>query len=133
MLSELTAGGSAGLTRTHMHIFPALDPNGTRITVLAERIGVSKQAIAKLVDDIEEYGYVKREPDLADSRAKMVKLTAAGRRLLGDGEKIKQKIETQALAGITAKQKQQIDSTLQTIVASLSQYSDSKLLRKKRE
>ena len=120
-----------------MHIFPALGPDGTRITVLAERIDVSKQAIAKLVDDIEEYGYVKREPDLADSRAKMVKLTAAGRRLLGDGEKIKQKIETQALAGITAKQKQQqqqqIDSTLQTIVASLSQYSDSKSLRKKRE
>ena len=115
-----------------MHIFPALDPNGTRITVLAERIDVSKQAIAKLVDDIEEYGYVKREPDLADGRAKMVKLPAAGRRLLGDGEKIKQKIETQALAGITAKQ-QQIDSTLQTIVASLSQYSDSKSLRKKRE
>ncbi len=131
MLSELTARGYAGLTRTHMHIFPVLDPDGTRITVLAERIGVSKQAIAKLVDDIEERGYVKREPDLADGRAKMVKLSATGRRLLRDGEKIKQEIEKQGLSGITAKQRQQIDSTLQTIVASLSQYSVAKSAKKK--
>jgi DNA-binding MarR family transcriptional regulator len=55
---------------------------GTRATVLAERAGVSKQAIGEVVDDLVSRGYVRRAPDPADARAKLVQLTRRGQKLI---------------------------------------------------
>ena len=63
----------------HGNVFQYLDDGGTRIGALAERTGVSKQAMAQLVADLERHGYVKRVPDPADGRARLVSVTARGR------------------------------------------------------
>ena len=47
---------------------------------LAEMSGVTKQAISQQVAYLETRGYVAVEPDAADSRAKLVRLTAMGQR-----------------------------------------------------
>jgi len=52
---------------------------GTRLTELARRAGVTKQAIMVVVDDLEVQGLVRRTPDPDDGRAKVVRLTARGR------------------------------------------------------
>ncbi|MCR9243698.1 MAG: MarR family transcriptional regulator [bacterium] len=69
-----------------MSLFPhiALD-EGTRITELASKLGVSKQAVGQLVDDLEAMGIVQRAADPADGRAKRVHFTAAGRQSMLDG------------------------------------------------
>ena len=51
---------------------------GTRLTELSQRAGMTKQAMGQIVDDLERLGYVEREPDPADGRAKIVRFTAAG-------------------------------------------------------
>jgi DNA-binding MarR family transcriptional regulator len=52
---------------------------GTRLTELARRAGVTKQAMMVVVDDLEVRGLVRRTPDPEDGRAKVVRLTARGR------------------------------------------------------
>ena len=56
-----------------------LDPDGTRITELAERARMTKQAMSELVRRLEKEGLVERRPDPEDGRAKRVQMTEKGR------------------------------------------------------
>lgn len=71
--------GLPQLRRSHMSVLPHLDLDGTRITVLADRLGVSKQAASQLIDDLEAFGVVARAPDPDDARARRVVFTKRGR------------------------------------------------------
>ena len=69
----------------HMALFPHIDLEGTRPSELARRVGVSKQAVGQLVDELEAMGVVERRPDPDDGRAKRVAFTDAGLRSILDG------------------------------------------------
>jgi DNA-binding MarR family transcriptional regulator len=56
-----------------------IDGEGTRITELAERTWLTKATVVHAVDELERLGYVTREPDPSDRRAKLVKPTARAR------------------------------------------------------
>lgn len=62
---------------------------------IASLVGMTKQAASKLVNAMEEQGYVRREPNGDDARAKLVSLTARGHRLLDDVEEIYAEIEAE--------------------------------------
>lgn len=66
------------VSAAHIHITRHLAPEGDRLTDLAERAGMSKQAMADLVDQCEAWGLVQRLPDPWDRRAKRVLYTASG-------------------------------------------------------
>lgn len=51
-----------------------------RLTDLATRLNTSKQALTFVVDRLERGGYLTREPDPADGRAKLIVLTTTGQR-----------------------------------------------------
>jgi DNA-binding MarR family transcriptional regulator len=67
------------LRPVHNHVLRNLDAEGTRASVIAERSGLTRQAITQIVDELEEAGVVAREPDPEDGRAKRVVYTDAGR------------------------------------------------------
>jgi DNA-binding MarR family transcriptional regulator len=46
---------------------------------MAQRAGISAQAMVQAVDYLEARGYVERSPDPTDRRAKVVRLTDKGR------------------------------------------------------
>ena len=75
-LSNLAA--RAQVSAAHIHITRHLELNGTRLTDLAERAGMSKQAMGDLVDQCEAWGLVTREADPRDARARVVKFTPTG-------------------------------------------------------
>ena len=52
--------------------------DGTRLTELARRASMSKQAMGELVDQCVELGLVDRLADPSDGRARIVKFTRAG-------------------------------------------------------
>lgn len=56
----------------HATLLPHVDMEGTRQTVIAERLGISKQAVGQLVDDLEAMDFLVRLPAPDDGRAKLV-------------------------------------------------------------
>lgn len=75
-LSNLAA--RAQVSAAHIHITRHLSQNGSRLTELAERAGMTKQAMGTLVDQCEAWGLVVRAPDPLDARARRVMFTADG-------------------------------------------------------
>lgn len=72
---------SAGFPQrpAHSAVFAHIDiEGGTRLTTLATRANITPQATGELVDDLERLGYVVRQPDPADRRAKRIVLTDRG-------------------------------------------------------
>jgi DNA-binding MarR family transcriptional regulator len=82
--ATLRERGHTGLQPSHQAVFVGLGASGTRLTDLANRAQMTKQAMGQLVDDLERLGYVERVPDLRDGRAKIVRLTETGDSFLQD-------------------------------------------------
>jgi len=76
--SALADRGSPELSPGHAAALLLIDRRGTRLTELAARAGITKQAMMQVLDDLEAEGFVRRQPDPRDARAKVVKLTAKG-------------------------------------------------------
>lgn len=73
------AGEGSVLRAAHTQVFEGLDPEGTRLTTLAERAQMSHQAMGEMVDELVSHGYLERVPDPADGRARLIRPTARGR------------------------------------------------------
>lgn len=73
------ASDGTALRPVHNHVLRHLDLDGTRASVIAERSGLTRQAITQIVDELEAAGVVTREPDPQDGRAKRIVYTDAGR------------------------------------------------------
>ncbi|ETZ43661.1 marR family protein [Mycobacterium avium MAV_061107_1842] len=59
-----------------------LAAGGLHASDLADRLRVSRQAVAQAVAALERHGYVTRTPDPADARARIIELTPRGRQAL---------------------------------------------------
>ena len=75
-LSNLAARDQ--VTAAHVHITRHLSLQGDRLTDLAQRAGMTKQAMADLVDQCVAWGLVTREADPRDARARRVCFTPTG-------------------------------------------------------
>ena len=92
--ADLAERGYPDLRPGHAALFLAVDRrSGSRITDLADQSRLTKQAMMAMVDDLEERGYVRRVPDPADARAKLVRLTAHGRRAAAECRRAIQALE----------------------------------------
>lgn len=68
--------GFDDVTIAQSRLLMGLDPDGTRLSVLADRAQIAKQTATALVDKLERAGYVERVPDPSDGRARLVRMTA---------------------------------------------------------
>lgn len=75
-LSHLAARDQ--VSAAHIHITRHLALSGDRLVDLALRAGMSKQAMAQLVDQCEAWNLVTRERDRRDARARIVRFTDTG-------------------------------------------------------
>src|SRR4051812_17845452 len=83
-LAKLQQRGHAQVRPGHLPVITNLDPEGTRITELANRAGMTRQMMGRLVRELEELDYVVSRPDPTDQRAVIVSLTERGTRFLAD-------------------------------------------------
>ena len=67
--------GEEGLRPKHGAVIANIDRHGTRASVLADRAGMTRQAMGELIDELEAQGYVERVPDPDDRRAKLIRPT----------------------------------------------------------
>jgi DNA-binding MarR family transcriptional regulator len=78
VVARLAERGHPQVRYAHGNVFQYLDDAGTRVSVLAERAGMTKQSMAQLVEHLEKHGYVERVADPADGRARLVRTTQRG-------------------------------------------------------
>ena len=79
LYERLSAAGYGDVKPGHGCVFGTIDPEGSRLTVLAARARMTKQTVGEVTNDLERLGYVERVPDPADGRAKIICLTERGR------------------------------------------------------
>ncbi|AQZ71161.1 Transcriptional regulator, MarR family [[Actinomadura] parvosata subsp. kistnae] len=79
LFTKLSEQGHPELRPRHGAVMAYLDEEGSRATDLAAQSGQHKQVIGTLVDELVALGYVERQPDPADRRAKLIVPTEKGR------------------------------------------------------
>jgi DNA-binding MarR family transcriptional regulator len=73
----------AGMSHSAAFTLIRLDREGPmRLTMLAEKEGISQPAMTQLVQRLERQDFVVRQPNPTDGRGNLVALSAAGRDLL---------------------------------------------------
>jgi len=78
IIEELNAAGFDELNFAHMAVLRYPSPDGVRPGVLAERAGMSKQAMNRLLGSLEESGYLIRSNVPEEGRARVVRFTGRG-------------------------------------------------------
>ena len=79
IITELNAAGFEDLRLPHMAVLQFPGPDGTRPGLLAERAGMSKQAMNQLLRSLEVLGYLVRSDMPDQGRARVVRFTKRGR------------------------------------------------------
>jgi DNA-binding MarR family transcriptional regulator len=93
LFARLAEDGYDDLRPRHGTVLAYLDEDGVRATELARLSGRHKQIVGRLVDELEELGYVERRPDPVDRRAKLVVPTERGLEQMQRGDEIVADIE----------------------------------------
>jgi DNA-binding MarR family transcriptional regulator len=103
IIRELNAAGFEELRVPHMAVLQFPGPDGVRPGVLAERAGMSKQAMNQLLRSLETLGYLARSDDPDEGRARIVRLTKRGRTAYARIHEILSDIEREWSAELGAK------------------------------
>lgn len=78
VLAVMSETGHSETRIAHVNLTRNLDIGGTRLTELARRAEMSKQAMGELVEQCAQMGLVERTDDPSDRRARLVTFTPAG-------------------------------------------------------
>ena len=100
-------------------MFPFLDTEGTRVSVLAERAQVTKQSMAEFVIHLERLGYVERVAAPSDRRAKLVRSTARGDELYAVAREFVAELEGEWTRRLGTQKMRQLRELLEELNAQL--------------
>jgi DNA-binding MarR family transcriptional regulator len=78
LFERLADQGHSDLHPRHSTVLAYLDEDGVRATELARLSGRDKQVVGRLVDELEDIGYIERRTDPSDRRAKLIVPTERG-------------------------------------------------------
>jgi DNA-binding MarR family transcriptional regulator len=93
VVEGLHARGYSNLRSTHTTLLSNMPLAGGKITEVAERAGITKQAMGRLAADLEKAGYIRIAGDPEDGRARTLQLTKAGRKLMLDSFDVMAELE----------------------------------------
>tara|TARA_R110002073_G_scaffold311550_3_gene482645 strand:- start:253 stop:750 length:498 start_codon:yes stop_codon:yes gene_type:complete len=88
LVHGLQEKGFKDIRSSHISLLRHIDSNGTRITDIAERAGITKQAVGQLIKICESLDLVSTTVDNLDRRAKIVAFTEYGRKLIAEQQTI---------------------------------------------
>jgi DNA-binding MarR family transcriptional regulator len=98
IIHDLNAAGFTELSLPHMALFRFPGPDGFRPGVLAERAGMSKQAMNRLLGSLEDLGYLVRSDAPDEGRARIVRFTKCGHAAYAKALEVLREIERDWLA-----------------------------------
>ncbi len=112
IIHDLNAAGFAELSLPHMALFRFPGPDGVRPGVLAERAGMSKQAMNRLLGSLEDLGYLVRSDAPDEGRARIVRFTKRGHAAYAKAVKVLGEIEREWLAELGSRDFAQLKKIL---------------------
>jgi DNA-binding MarR family transcriptional regulator len=122
VLAELKAHGH-DLPLNQARVFQRINPQGSRLSELAQAAQLSKQTVGSIVDQLEAAGYTRRVPDPRDARARLVTVTDKGRSLVELGIPVVRAIETAWETHLGHARMRQLKDTLTELRAITDPYS----------
>ncbi|MGA9858673.1 MAG: MarR family transcriptional regulator [Solirubrobacteraceae bacterium] len=112
VFQALAVAGFDDITPAQGRILQRVGPHGTRLGQLAEAAQVTKQTASFLVEQLERNGYVRRTPDPADARARLVHLAERALAARPVAEATVAEVEGEWRAHIGNRQWAQLQATL---------------------
>jgi DNA-binding MarR family transcriptional regulator len=110
-----------GLTRAQWQLLARLARNeGTNQAALADLMEVEPITLCRLLDRMEEGGWVERRPDPADRRARRLYMTDKARPVLEEMRALADGIYDEALSGLSAEAREALLSALRLVRTNLS-------------
>jgi len=124
-MARVNAGaGGRVLKAAYTALFPHLDFRGVRVVALAQRLGISKQAVSQTLAELVEQGIVELVPDPADGRAKLARFTRRGAEAIGHGLAVLRGLEAELAAEIGAGRMAALHDALLALEAALEPGAD---------
>jgi DNA-binding MarR family transcriptional regulator len=93
VVEELHLRGYTKLRSTHTTLLSNMDLAGSTVTAVADRAGISKQAMGRLAVELEKAGYIQVQDDPSDARARILQLTKTGKKLMLDSFEVMDELE----------------------------------------
>ena len=115
----LAALGHPGIRPSHSVVFANLGMGAVRVTELAKRAQVTQQAMGKMLKELEHMGYVARDIDGGDKRAKEIRLTQRGVDLAADSLSVVSEVRSTYAQKIGASQLDDLEMALRDAVHKL--------------
>lgn len=112
--------GYEDIREAHLQVFGTIDWTGTRLTDLAARANMTRASMSELVDELERNGYLERRPDPEDGRAKRVRLTRKGRKVMTQALRAVEDIESAYASAIGAERFERMCQSLHAILEAQS-------------
>jgi DNA-binding MarR family transcriptional regulator len=112
IIKELNAAGFEELRVPHMAVLQFPGPDGVRPGLLAERAGMSKQAMNQLLRSLEGLGYLGRSDAADEGRARIVRLTGRGHAAYAKIHEILRDVEREWAAELGPRQFTQLKKLL---------------------
>ena len=121
---------SLGLTRSQWWVLNHLFRNdGTTQSELADILEIEKPTLGRLLDRLEQKGWIRREADSADRRAKRIFLTEEVEPAMKAMRAAAAELRRDALAGLPAEQREAFVDTLLAIKSNLARSEAGALAR----
>lgn len=110
-----------GLTRTQCSVLAHLArQEGVNQATLAQSLDIEPITLVRLLDRLQEGGFIQRKPDPQDRRAYVLELTAKARPMLERIYELAAKVYEEAQAGLTKAETAQLLSLLHRTKANLA-------------
>jgi MarR family transcriptional regulator, transcriptional regulator for hemolysin len=102
--------------RAHAVLTAALTGEHSQ-TALARKVGLDKTTMVVTMDELERAGLAERRPSPTDRRARVIAVTAAGRKVVDRGDAVLDRIKDDVLGVLPEKQRAAFFASLQRLVA----------------
>ena len=126
-MTELAEHGYDDFKIGYMPLLMNIHPEGITNNELAKKARVTKQAMSKVVKELEEAGYIRTEIHGKDKRSSNIHLTTKGKRLVLSARSRISTIETEYESVIGKKKFDELKALLSKIIDYHDEKSDSDL------
>ena len=127
LASELAAElAPLGVSARGYHVLKAALSGRHTQTELAELVGLDKTTMVVTIDELEAAGLAERQLSPDDRRARVIAVTAAGKRKVTEAEKVKERVQTDVLGELSPNEARALIDTLSKLVEGrLAEQADS--------